>query len=423
MLRVFAAMLMLQLGMTQCQPAAAGEPWTRFRGPDGLGIAEKADLPVSWTDKDYRWKVKLPGTGYSSPVIRGERVVVTSAKEEDGTLFVQCLKAASGEELWRQTFPSAKYQMHKFNSYGSSTPPLDERHVYVTWVTPKSYMAVALDQGQGREVWRRDLGPFVSQHGFGASPIVFGDLLIVPNDQDKNCSVIALDCGTGKTRWQRPRWSEGAAFATPCIFRPDGGKPQVILSSWGHGITSLDPQSGKLNWELPVFQNRIVGSPTVAAGLIFAAAGVGGVGRQAVAVRPGDPDRGVEAKVAYNVQGSLPYVPTPVGRGSLVFLWNDQGVVTCLDGPTGKVQWRERVGGDYFGSPVRLGDRLYCIARDGKLVILAAADKFQLLGRIDLGQRSHSTPALADGVLYLRTVSHLMALGPQPPKQADRRAD
>ncbi len=153
--------------------------------------------------------------------------------------------------------------------------------------------------------------------------------------------------------------------------------------------------------------------------MIFAAAGVGGVGRQMVAVRPGDPDRGVEAKLAYNVQGSLPYVPVPVARGSLVFLWNDQGVVTCLDGPTGKVRWRERVGGDYFGSPVRLGDRLYCISRDGKLVLLAAADKFQLLARIDLGERSHSTPALADGVLYLRTVSHLMALGPQRPKRPD----
>jgi outer membrane protein assembly factor BamB len=194
----------------------------------------------------------------------------------------------------------------------------------------------------------------------------------------------------------------------------------VILSSLSHGITSLDPLSGKLNWELPVFhKNRVVGSPTVAAGLIFAAAGVAGAGRETVAVRPGDPDRGVEAKVAYNVQGSLPYVPTPVGRGSLVFLWNDQGVVTCLDGPTGKVRWRERVGGDYFGSPVRLGDRLYCISRDGKLVVLAAADKFQLLARIDLGERSHSTPALADGILYLRTVSHLMALGPQPPKPTD----
>jgi len=419
MLRPSAAVLMLQLGMMGFLPTAVGQSWARFRGPNGSGIEETADLPLPWTDKDYRWKVQLPGTGYSSPVVRGERVFVTSANEEDGTLFVQCLKAPSGEQLWKQTFPSTTYRMHKFNSYASSTPPADERYLYVTWATPKSYVVVALDQGQGREIWRSDLGPFVSQHGFGASAIVLADLLIVPNDQDGASSAVALDCQTGKTRWQTPRRSQGAAFATPCVFQPDGGKPQVILSSWAHGITSLDPQSGKVNWELPVFQNRVVGSPTVAAGLIFAAAGVGGVGRQMVAVQPGDPDRGVEAKVAYNIQGSLPYVPVPVARGSLVFLWNDQGIVTCLDGPTGKVHWRQRVGGDYFGSPVRLGDRLYCIARDGKLVVLAAADKFQLLARIDLGERSHSTPALAGGVLYLRTVSHLMALGPRGPKRPE----
>jgi hypothetical protein len=104
-------------------------------------------------------------------------------------------------------------------------------------------------------------------------------------------------------------------------------------------------------------------------------------------------------------------VPTPVARWPLVFLWSDRGIATCLDGPTGKVHWRERVGGDYLCSPVCVGQVLYCNAKNGQMIVLAAADKYKLLARIDLGEATNSTPALADGVMYLRTLSHLMALG------------
>ena len=392
---------------------AAGQEWGRFRGPNGSGVSETGTLPDQWTEKDFRWKVELPGVGHSSPVVCGQRVFATSAREEDGTLVVQALKAASGDVLWSKTFESTAYSKHKLNSYASSTPAADADTIYVARATSKQYVVVALGQRDGRARWQRDLGPFVSQHGFGASPIVFEDLLIVPNDQDGASFVVALERASGKVRWQAPRKTGdgSAAFATPCIYQPEGGQPQLTLSSWAHGVSGLDPRSGKLLWELPVFQNRVVGSPAVAAGVIFAAAGVGGVGRQMMAIRPGDPDRQIEAKVLYRVEKSLPYVVTPVARGSLLFVWNDQGVVTCLDAPTGKVHWVQRVGGDYFGSPVRLGDRLYCIARDGKLVILAASDKFQPPFRVDLGERSHSTPAIANGVMYLRTVSHLMAIG------------
>ena len=143
----------------------------------------------------------------------------------------------------------------------------------------------------------------------------------------------------------------------------------------------------------------------------FAACGEGGGGKQMVAVRSGDRDKKVEAAVAYPIQGKLPYVVTPVARGNLLFLWGDQGIVTCLDAPTGKRLWQERVPGKFFGSPVRVGDRLYAISREGKVVVLAAADQYKLLGVSDLGEPSQSTPAVAGGVMYLRTKSHVMAIG------------
>jgi outer membrane protein assembly factor BamB len=393
------------------RPAGA-QDWTRFRGPNGSGISEAATLPAQWTAKDYRWNVKLPGMGHSSPVIWGDRVFITSATEADATQIVLCLRTSDGSQVWRRDFPSATYRKNAAAAFASATPALDAERVYVVWATPKQYTVVALSQKDGSDVWLRDLGPFASEHGFGASPIVWKDLVIAANDQDKVSFIAALDCKSGQTRWQAKRQTAKASFSPPCLYEPDGGKPQLILSSWSHGLTSLDPQTGKQNWDLPVFHNnRIVGSPIVAAGLIFAAAGVGGGGREMVAVQPGVPDRGVEAKVAYQVQGLIPYVPTPVAKGPRVFLWRDNGVVACIDAPTGKRLWEERVGGEYFGSPVRVGDRLYCISKSGEVVVLAAADHYQLLARIPLGEKSHATPAVSGGVMYLRTISHLMALG------------
>jgi outer membrane protein assembly factor BamB len=389
----------------------AGQEWCRFRGPNGAGESDAATIAVTWTAKDYNWRVGLPGIGHSSPVVWGERIFITAAIEADATRIVQCLKTADGSVIWKTTFPGTTYKKNRSNSYAAATPPVDQDRLYTTWVAPEAYLVLALDCQTGREVWRRDLGPFVAQHGFGASPILFGDLLIVPNDQDGKSFVVALDRKSGEIRWQADRRSDKAAYSTPCIFQPEGGSPQLILTSSAHGINSLDPQTGKTNWELDVLEHRVVGSPMIAAGLVIAGCGEGGGGKQMLAARPADPGKNVEAKVMYNFEGSLPYVPIPVACGRLVFLWSDSGVVTCADAPTGKIHWRERVGGKFYGSPVRVRDRLYCMSREGEMFVLAAADQYKLLGQINLEEPSHCTPVVAAGTMYLRTFSHLMSLG------------
>lgn len=397
---------------------AAGEAdaqhWPRFRGPNGSGESEATSIPVQWTDKDYRWNVKLPGVGHSSPVVWGDRVIVTCAREDGARWNAIALRATDGSRLWETTFETSAYPKSQLNSYASTTPALDGQRAFVTWGTPSHYLVAALALDSGRKVWQREFPPFASEHGMGASPVVWNDLVIVPNDQDGPSSVIALDAATGATRWQVQRRSQKAAFATPCVLELPGGKPQLILSSWAHGVSSLDPATGKTLWELPVFQFRTVASPTVAAGLIFAGAGVGGVGRQMVAIRPGDPNAGAKPSVAYELENPFPYVPVPVAKGNLVFLWQDRGVVTCLDAPSGKVHWRQRVGGDYFSSPIRVADRIYCPSRNGEMVVLAASEQFRQLARFPLGEKTHSTPAVAGGVLYVRTFSRIAAIGGCP---------
>jgi outer membrane protein assembly factor BamB len=390
---------------------SAAEDWPRFRGPNGSGESPAAVGAATWTDQDYRWRVKLPGTGHSSPVVWGNRLYVTAATEDDGTQYICCLRTADGSAAWKRSYPAKTYRKNSLDSFAAATPTVDRDRVYVAWTTPEQYTLVALDRQSGAEAWRADLGPFVAEHGFGASPIVVGDLVIVADDQDGPSSIVGVECASGKTRWRTARRSQKAAYSTPIVYTPDGGAPQLILTSLAHGFTSLDPKTGQQNWELGVMKHRAVGSPMLAAGLIFAACGEGGGGKQMFAVRPGDPQRKIEAKVVYEVDAKLPYVVTPVAYGRLLFLWSDQGLVTCLDAPSGKTLWREKLKGKFYGSPIRAGERLYCISREGEVFVLAAADQYKLLGQVALGEPSQSTPAVADGVLYLRTLSQVMAVG------------
>jgi outer membrane protein assembly factor BamB len=407
-------------GLPPADRSSESACWPRFRGPNGQGQAEAEALPLQWNEQDYLWKIQLPGSGHSSPVVCGGRVWITAA-QENGTLWLLCVDAPTGKILWQKSRSLEVHHLHPYNSYASSTPAVDAQRVYWCYAQPKRYVVEALRLQDGEPIWRADLGAFESEHGFGASPMVADGLVVVANEQDGQSSVVALDAQTGRLRWQCPRRTEKTAYATPCVYRPSQGPVQVIVVSWAHGPSGIDLQTGKPLWELPVLKYRVVGSPVVVGDMIFCACGVGGIGKQMVAVRPGNPATGTKAEVLYEVPLPVPYVCTPVARGELLFAWADKGgVVSCLEAATGKMLWREKVGGDYFSSPIRVGNRLYNISRDGQMVVLAAEKQFKLLARFPLGEGTHATPAVADGVMYIRTLTHLMALA--PPKTQPRAA-
>ena len=402
---VFAAMLLIS-----CACPSHGAEWTRFRGPNGTGLVADAPIPVRWTEEDYNWKIELPGLGHSSPVIFGDRIFLTSAQEDDSRRLVHCFRASDGELLWRRDFELTPHRLHKRNSFASATPAVDEQHVYLSWTDPEQYTLMALDH-DGNPVWRRDLGTFQSQHGGGTSPIVYGDLVIIGNDQDGESSLLAVDRLTGKDRWRAARSVSRTAYSTPCIYRPEGGADELIFNSGAHGISSIDPQTGTTHWELAVFDKRSVSSPILAGGLLFGSCGSGAGGNYVAAIRPGDTEANVAPELEYKIDRSAPYVSTPIAKDGLLFLFGDKGVVSCVHARSGELLWRERVSVGFSGSPVCVGERLYCIAEDGEVVVLAASDTFELLARNPLGDPSRATPAIADGVMYLRTYSYLISIG------------
>ncbi len=353
--------------------------------------------------------------GFSSPVVWDDRVYVTSGLETDGTQVIRSLDARSGEVVWERRFAADAYRKHRLNSYATSTPALDAKRIYVTWGGPKGSTVVALERETGYDVWRYEMGPFVAMHGFGASPIVFDDLLIVLNDQDKYRMLLALDSATGALKWKNEAVTQSdTTYATPCLFRPAAGPCQLILGRTESGVSGLDPRTGRLHWRLGLFKFRSVGSPITAGERIVAICGSGGGGQRAVVLRPELPEKGTGPEVLYDVKRNLPYVPTPLIHDGLLFLWSDSGVVKCVELDSGKELWRQRVRGKFYGSPVLAAGRLYGMSYKGEVIVLAAGRKYELLGRVDLKEKTMATPAVADGVMYLRTLSHLMALEGKP---------
>lgn len=395
------------------QPATAQE-WTRFRGPNGSGIGSAKGLPAEWTDQDYLWKVELPGPGHSCPVLWGEKLFVTCGDEETGERLVMALDASTGKSLWTRRFPSHTHRKHALNSLASSTPAVDEKQLYVAWATPEEFIIQALDH-DGRPLWRVDLGPFRSGHGFGASPIVVGDSVIMPNEQEGDSYLLALDRRDGSIRWRIARDSK-TTYTTPCVREAEDGKTEVLFTNFRYGVTAVDAATGEIRWEKAVFPaepiETAIGSPILAGQLVFATSGWLGRSGHVVAVNApqGEQREPVES---YRFERSTPLSTTPLVAEGLIFLWADEGIVTCADLKTGETHWRRRVGGTYYGSPIYADGKIYCISADGEAVVLAAAAEFGQLGRTQLGAPSNSTPAVAHGRLYLRTTKHVMALGPE----------
>lgn len=397
----------LVLGLSQ--PGSAQE-WTRFRGPNGSGISSPTRIPTVWNKENHLWKVPLPGTGDSSVVLWGNRVFVTSAEEKGSKLYLNCLQMSDGSTLWKKEFALVPYPIHQYNSFATSTPAVDSERVYIAWLTRGHYMLSAFGHS-GEKVWEKDLGAFESQHGSGGSPVVIGDLVIFVKDPDADSFILALSSKDGTERWRTPLRGARADYATPCLFQVDGQKPVLVFTSMEDGVLGLDVENGKKAWQIEkVFSQRCVSSPVLVAGLVVGSCGSGGGGNYVAAVRPSaaGPHK---SGIAYTIRKAAPYVPTSLAFGDLLFLWSEAGIVTCVHAPTGETRWQERVGGNFFASPVCADGRLFNISTAGEVVILQAADKFQELGRNRLEEGTRATPAISGGRMYVRTFTSLTAIG------------
>jgi outer membrane protein assembly factor BamB len=378
---------------------------------------EDDSIPAQWTEADFNWKIELPGRGHSSPVLWGDKLFILSADPETATRYALGIDAKTGKVLWKNEYAAGAHKLHGKSNYATSSPTVDAERVYVVWSDTEHTWFCAFDH-DGNELWRQDLGGWVGQHGFGTSPMIAGDLVIVTSSQEaeedgnpnsrqpKQSFIAALDRKTGEVRWKTPRTILVASYSVPCLRKRADGVEELICCNTAEGVFALDPATGEQKWASgKLFPTRTVSTPQFWNDLVLITTGSGGGERSAWMFRPSD------GQVAWSIPKEMPYVPTPVVYNDRIFFWSDTGIVVCARAKDGKEIWKERVPGKYTGSPVRAGKKIFCTDDEGTVVVIAASEKFKELGRNKLGELSHSTPAIADGRMYVRTVSHLYSVG------------
>jgi outer membrane protein assembly factor BamB len=396
--------------------SATADNWPRFRGNNGTGIAADKDIPVKWSAKEnILWKVALPGLGNSSPIIWEDRIFVQSAKANGKDRMLLCLKVSDGSVLWSRSLPGSKVKKHPFNTYASSTPATDGERVYALFWDGSNAGLYAYDLS-GNPVWDRNLGPFISQHGAGASPIVYKDKVILNHDRDDKAEVLALNAETGKPVWQISRKSFRACYSTPFLLdRPNAG-PELIVTST-QGVAGYNPDDGTVNWHWtwtfanPKMPLRTTGSSVFCSGLIVACSGDGGGARHAVGVKVGGKGDVTETNLVWENKKSFPYVPSPLAWGDHVYYVNDRGDAACCLAKTGKAMWTTSLGGKFKSSPILIDGKIYAANEEGDVFVFAAATRFQLLAKNTIGEQVIATPAVANGRLFIRGSNHLFCIG------------
>ena len=390
---------------------SARENWNRFRGINGEGRFKKINLPVTWTGKDHTWEIKLPGVGHSSPVIWENRLFTTSASTSGATQYVSSIDCKTGQVLWQRQFNSVPYSHHKFNSFASSSPTVDQDFVFVSWTTKKSNDLICLDHS-GKIIWRRDFGIFQTQHGNGFSPIVHKEYVFVTHDHESDSALFALSRKTGKILWKLDRIGSKPSSSTPTIYETKNGKTYVVSSSQSHGCYAVDIETGKILWETGqgTLDKRSVSSPYFSGGYFFASCGSGGRGSRFLIIQPPQ-NQNDKVSIKYTITRNAPYVPTSLVIDNFVFALTDAGIASAIDLSNGELLWKERLDGNFFASPVICGDIIYVPSTDGKIFTMKANRKsLKQLGISKLNDTAHNTPAISEQGIFFRTYSKLIHL-------------
>jgi outer membrane protein assembly factor BamB len=400
-LKIIATLLAVPVLFTQI-----ARDWPEFRGPTGQGTSDERGLPVIWSEtKNVRWKTAIPGTGWSSPVIHGNRIWLTTATEEGKSLRAVSVNRESGAilqnvEVFRTKKPGT---INSKNSYASPTPVLEDDRVYVHF----GAQGTACLTESGEIVWKTRLEYDNGQHGPGGSPVLYEDLLIVSCDGLDAQFVAALDKRTGKVRWKRFR-NGYQAYTTPLVVRlPEGDQ---LISPGAYRAIAYDPRTGKEIWQVRYgegFSN--VPRPVYGHGLVFICTAFQQPSLLAVRIDGhGDVTR---THVAWKLERGVPLTSSPLLVGDELYLISDNGIATCVDARTGKEYWRTRVGGSHSASPIYADGRIYFLSEEGVSAVIAPGKDFRVLAVNELDGQTLASMAVSGASIFVRSRKHLYRLG------------
>jgi len=407
---------------------ARGENWPGWRGPRGDGTSAESNVPVRWdatTGENLLWKTPLAAGGHASPIVWDDRVFIAGCVAATQERVLTCISRDTGKTLWQQTVLQAPLETkHALNSFASSTPATDGKLVFVSFlevdghtipapnvgnvrpVTPGKMVVAAYDFA-GNQQWLAKPGEFISAHGYCASPVLFENLVIVNGDHDGESYVVALDKQIGKQVWSVPRDHKIRSYVTPLI-REAGGRTQMVFSGSLH-VVSLDPRNGSRHWTVDGPAEQFVASPVFDGQMFFLAGGF--PTHHVLGIRPDGKGNVTDTHVAWHATNAKCYVPSPVLADGYLIVADDRGTANCFVAATGERLWQERLGSHYSGSLVTAGGLVYLTADDGVTKVIRPGSKLEVVAENALGEFTYSSPAIADGRIFIRGEKHLFCLG------------
>lgn len=392
---------LLFLALSLCPVLLQSGDWPWWRGPERNGVAgPDAAPPVEFgSGKNVRWSVPVPGRGHGSACVFGDRVFLATADEEKQIQAMHGFDRASGKSLWTTVIHEngLSQKLNKKASWASSTPACDGERVYINFLAGDAVHTTALDL-DGKLLWQTRISDYLVHQGYGSSPAVFGDLVIVSadNKNPKGGAVCGLDRKTGEVKWRHGR-AALPNYPSPVILEV-AGKTQLFLSGTDK-VTSLDPLTGKVNWEIDGATTECVTSTPTDGKHIYSS---GGYPKNHVAAIAADGS----GKVVWETNDRV-YVPSMLVKDGHLYAAMDSGVGLCLDAATGKELWKGRLGGNFTASPVLVGDKIHAVNESGDYFIFKAdPDGLEILAKNQVGDEVYASPSIAGKEIFLRVADY-----------------
>jgi outer membrane protein assembly factor BamB len=404
---------------------ASAADWAAFRGPEGNGLSAEKNVPVEWTaEKNVKWKVALPSPCNGSPIVVKGKVFLNCAQDRDGrqrTLY--CFDRKTGDKLWERTVEfDQKQPTHQTNLYCPSTPVSDGQRV-ITWHDSAGLFCYDLD---GKELWKRELGEFNHMWGYGSSPVIYRDRVLLNCGPGVRVFMTALDLESGKTLWEQEEEQDSkspndnaagkykGSWATPIIINVDG-RDQAVCSMPTR-VVAYDPMTGEIVWSCDGIRgpkgDLAYSSTLIGEGVLVATGGFGG---PSLAVKLGGKGDVTESHRLWRAESN----PQSIGSGVIIgkYMYKPNAGATgiqCLNPETGEVLWGAPRVGTFWGSIIAADGRLYATNQSGTTIVFKPnPEKYEQLAENPLGEgdTSNSTPAISDGNIFIRTHANLYCIG------------
>lgn len=383
--------------------------WPNWRGPNGDGTISATGVPTKWDSvTNVLWKVTVPGSGYASPVVWGDRLFTITAKPETQEKMLLCYDTKNGKLLWQSTVLKTPFEAkHNDNSFASGTPATDGKSVYISFLDGESIVVAAYDF-TGKQIWLQRPGTFSSPHGYACSPVIYKDKVIINGDSMGDSFIAALSRSDGHIIWKIPHDKKAHSFSTP-IIREISGRMQMIFLG-NKEVASYNPEDGSRYWFINGPSEDFCSSPVYNEKTGFLLISSAWPKRNLLAIKPDGKGDVSNTHIVWQTSNGGYYVPSPVTTGDYLIFTMIDGSVNCIEAATGKVLWKEKVGKQYASS-VLVNGLVYSPNDDGVITVIKPGPVFESISKNNIGETMYASPAISNGRIYLRGTKHLFCIG------------